>query len=170
MTRLFRALPAAVVLSLVGASARAEGGLNIIPEPGKVLVLLALFLVLIPVLNGLVFRPVLGVLDERERRIAGARAQAAALAGQAADLVAQHDAAVREAREAAQAERARAIDEARRAHQAAVRDARDAAVHEIAGARRQVAAAVEAARAELRAEAEPLARDVAERLLGRRLA
>jgi len=171
MTRPFRAIPAAALLLLLAAApARAEGGLEIIPEPTRVLVLLALFLALIPVLNTLVFRPVLAVLDEREKRIAGARARAAEVAGEAAALLAQHDAAVREAREAAQAERARSIDEARRAQQSAVNEAREVAEREITGARGQVAAAVGSARAQLRAEAESLAREVAERLLGRRLA
>jgi F-type H+-transporting ATPase subunit b len=158
------------VLLLAAAPARAGEGLEIIPDPARLGVLLVLFLVLIPIMNGLVFRPLLAVLDEREQRIAGARARASEVASEAAALLERHEAALREAREAANVERARAVEEARRAHQEAVGAARQAAEREIAGARGEVAAAVESARAQLRGEAEPLAREVAERLLGRRVA
>jgi F-type H+-transporting ATPase subunit b len=170
MTRPLRALLAVAVLLFAAAPVRAEGGLNIVPDPARLGVLLALFLLLIPVLNGLVFRPLLAVLDEREKRIAGAYARASEVSSEAAVLVERHEAALREVREASNVERARAVEEARRAHQAAVGEARRAAEREIAGARGEVATAVESARAQLRIEAEPLAREVAERLLGRRFA
>jgi F-type H+-transporting ATPase subunit b len=153
-----------------GPAHAAEGGLQIVPDPVRLLLLLGLFLVLIPILNGLVFRPLLGVLEERERRIEGARSQASALAGQAGELVERHDGAVRSVREAANAERAATVEEARRAHQRALAEARAHAEQQMAGTRGEVAAAVEAARSSLRREAEPLAREAAERLLGRKLA
>lgn len=172
MPRTQRALVGAyaAAILLAAAPARAEGTLEIFPDPTRLAALLGLFLILIPIANGLVFRPLLAVLDEREAHIGGARSRAGELARQAAALVEQHDAAVREARAAANAERARALEQARHTHQAAVSDARQAAEREIAVARSQVAAAVDTARGVLAREAEPLAREVAEQLLGRSLA
>lgn len=158
---------AAVVLAAVPA--QAAGGLELVPKPERLITLLILFVVLVPLLNGLLFKPLLAVLEERGARIEGARARAAELSRRAAELVGKHDAAVRQVREAAQRERAGAVDEARRAHQAAIGEARGEAERQIAATRSEVGAALDAARARLRGEAEPLAREVAARLLGRSL-
>jgi F-type H+-transporting ATPase subunit b len=172
MSRPARAHAAAGLATLLAAApARAAGGgLEILPDPPRLLVLLVLFLLLIPLLDRLVFRPLLGVLEERERRIEGARLRAAELAREAADLDRRHAGAVQEVRAAAHGERSQEIEQARRENQAALAEARLAAEREIAGTRADVAAAVEVARARLRGEVEPLAREVAERLLGRSLA
>jgi len=170
MTRHPRALAvlgAAVVLA--AGPARASGGLELVPEPQRLIFLLVLFLVLVPLLNFLLFKPLLGVLEERGRKIEGARARAAELANRAAALVDQHDAAVQGVRQAAHQERARFVDEARRAHQSAIGEARGEAEHRLAETRNEIGAALDAARAQLRSAAGPLAREAAERLLGRSL-
>jgi F-type H+-transporting ATPase subunit b len=174
MIRPHRALVAAGLalvagLLLAAAPAHAAEGLELVPRPQRLLALLVLFVLLVPLLDALLFRPLLAVLDERGSRIEGARARAAELARRAAELASQHDAAVRQVREAAQRERAGAVDEARRAHQAAIAEARAEAERRIAATRAEVGAALAAARAQLRGEAAPLAREVAARLLGRSL-
>src|SRR5690606_37870075 len=93
----------------------AEEGLQLVPEPQRLLFLFVLFIVLVPLLNALLFRPLLRVLEERSQRIEGARARAAQLSARAAELVAKHEEAVRQVREVAQRERAQAVEEARRA-------------------------------------------------------
>lgn len=144
-----------------------EGGLQIIPDPTRLIALLVLFVVLVPVLNALLFQPLLQVLDEREKRIEGARARATDLAQQAATLVARHDDAIRKARETAHADQLRMIEEARGQHQSTVGDARSSAESELASARAEIARAIANVRSSLAAEAEPIAREIAARLLGR---
>lgn len=162
------AIASAAVLLLDPSAAHAsEGGLQIIPEPKRLIALLILFVILVPVLNSLLFKPLLGVLDEREKRIDGARARATDLAQQAATLVARHDDAIRKARATAHAEQVRVIEEARGQHHSTVGDARSAAETEIAGARAELARATASVRASLGAESEPIAREIAARLLGR---
>lgn len=169
MTRQQRALVVLGASLLAASPAQASEGLQLVPDPKRLVFLLLLFIVLVPLLNALLFRPLLAVLEERSARIDGARARAGELASRAAALVAKHDEAVRAAREASQRERARAVDEARRAHQAAVGTARGEAERQIAETRSEIGAALGGARTQLRAEAEPLAREVAARLLGRSL-
>jgi F-type H+-transporting ATPase subunit b len=175
MTRHHRALLAPLAAAVLGAlllaaaPAHAAEGLELVPKPERLIALLLLFVLLVPLLNGLLFRPLLAVLEERSARIEGARARAAEVSRRAAELVAKHDAAVRQVREAAQRERAGAVDEARRAQQAAIGEARGEAERQVAATRADVSAALDAARTGLRGEAEPLARDVAARLLGRSL-
>lgn len=174
MRRQPTALPAPVS-GLVATSAllmphlasASEGGLEIYPDPPRLIVLLVLFVILVPVLDRLLFKPLLGVLDARAERIEGARVRAAELAQQAAALLARHDEAVRQAREAAHAEQVGLIEQARSAHQTAVGEARTAAEREVVGARGEITRAAASARGALGAEAEPLAREIAARLLGR---
>jgi F-type H+-transporting ATPase subunit b len=154
-------------LAIPRVAVASEDGLQIIPDLGTVLLLLALFVVLVPVLNNLLFKPLLGVLDERAARIEGARARAAELAQQSAALLARHDEAVRQARETAHGEQVRLVEEARRAHQATVGEARSAAEREVHGAREEISRSADSARGTLGAETEPLAREIAARLLGR---
>lgn len=154
-------------LLVPGAAYAAGGGLEIIPDLTRLLTLLVLFVILVPMLNKLLFRPLLGVLEERARRIEGSRSRATELAQQAASLLARHDEAIRQARENAHAELTRVVEEARSRHQAVVGEARSSAEAEITGARAELARATENVRGALGAEAEPLAREIAARLLGR---
>jgi F-type H+-transporting ATPase subunit b len=160
-------LVSGLVAALPQAAAASEDGLQIIPDLTTVGILIALFVVLVPVLNSLLFKPLLGVLDERAARIEGARARAAELAQQSAALLARHDEAVRRARETAHVEQVRLVEEARRAHQATVGEARAAAESEVQGARGEISRAADSARGALGAQAEPLAREITARLLGR---
>jgi F-type H+-transporting ATPase subunit b len=170
MTRHPHALAVVGAAVLAAGPARAaEGGLQLVPEPERLIFLLVLFLVLVPLLNGLLFKPLLGVLEERGRRIEGARARASELSARAATLVAQHDQAVQSVRQAAHQERASFVDEARRAHQAAIGQARQEAERQLVATRGEIAHALDGARSELRAAAAPLAREAAEKLLGRSL-
>jgi len=163
----FASVGAAALLLDPALAHASEGGLQIIPEPTRLLTLLVLFVILVPVLNKLLFQPLLGVLEERERRIDGARARATELAQQAAALLARHDDAIRRARETAHGEQVRVVEEARGQHQSTIGQARQAAEAEIAGARAELARATASVRASLAAEAEPIAREIAARLLGR---
>jgi len=163
----FSGLVATSALLVPRIAAASEGGLEIYPDPTRLLVLLVLFVILVPVLNRLLFKPLLGVLDARAERIEGARVRAAELAQQAAALLARHDEAVRQARETAHVEQAGLVEEARRAHQATVGEARSAAEREVVGARGEIGRAAATARGALGAEAEPLAREITARLLGR---
>lgn len=166
---MFRPHRALLVASsaLFAATPAQAAALELVPEPSRLLFLLVLFVLLVPLLNALLFKPLLAVLEERDRRIEGARARAAQLATNAAALVTKHDEALHAARERFNDERTRTLEDARDTHQAAIHEARQHAERELSATREQVGTALDAARTQLRAEAEPLARDVAERLLGR---
>ena len=67
----FSGLVATSVLLLPRIAAASEGGLEIYPDPLRLLVLLVLLVILVPVLDRLLFKPLLGVLDARAERIEG---------------------------------------------------------------------------------------------------
>jgi len=166
----------ALYVGLAGASvclARAahasEGALQIYPDPGLLIVLLVAFLLLVPLLNSLLFKPLLGVLDDRAQRIDGARARAERISQEAEASLARHETAIRAAAAAAESERKAAVETAQRAHAASVGTARTDAEGVIERARREVGVALGEARQLLDAQARELARDAAARVLGRSL-
>jgi F-type H+-transporting ATPase subunit b len=148
----------------------AEGGIEILPDwTGVLPILLVLFAVLIFPVNRLIFQPLFRVLDEREMRIDGARARAHKVEEEAQAVLGRYEDAVADARGQAAAERKAALAEAREDEKAATGEARAVAEGEIERARREIAASLAEAREGLRPRAEELAREAAERILGRSL-
>jgi len=162
---------ALVLASLLRAAPAlaAGGGIEIMPEPGKLIPLVVLFVLMIVPVNRLIIRPLLAVLDEREQRIAGSRARAGELGKRADQVLAGYEASVTRARQEAETERRGTLDQARASQTARVASEREAAERTLERARAEVGAALTQARTRLHADAEQLAQQAAERLLGRRL-
>ena len=150
-------------------SAQASEELTLAPDPYTLLILLVVFLMLIAPVNLLLFRPVFRVLEARRARIEGATKRAERLSEQADVAVARYERAVREARETAEGERRRRLDEARREQVSTSAAVRADAERQIEDARAEVNTALAGVRSALRAQAEELAREAAQRVLGRPL-
>jgi F0F1-type ATP synthase membrane subunit b/b' len=157
----------AVLLLTTGTASASEGGIVLWPDPMMLVVMITLFAALIVPVNALLFRPLLRALDLRVERTAGTRERAEKLAASADEILAKYEQAVNDVRiEAEQARRAE-LASARGETAARTAEARAAAEREIERARHDVSAALAEARTRLRAEAEPLAREAASRVLGR---
>lgn len=131
--------------------------------------LIVLFAALVFPAKRLLFDPLLGVMDERERRSAGARREAGEASAQADSMQARYESAVAEARQQAEGLRREALDEARREQTRLAAAARETSERRIAGLRNDRGRAMAAARAELEQQCTGLARDMAARVLGRPL-
>ncbi|MBW2241013.1 MAG: ATP synthase F0 subunit B [Deltaproteobacteria bacterium] len=167
-----RIVAIAVVVGLVAlplAAAASEGGLSIFPELNELLILLALFGVLIFPSNKLVFEPLIEVLDERGRRIQGARDRAQEIESEADRVFGEYEVAITAARKLAEQDRRGRMEDARREQSRVTAEARGDAEAEMQRARAGVAEALGQAREELRSQSEGLAREVAGRVLGRSL-
>ena len=161
-------LAAALAGSLLLASpAHAVGTLELFPDPTLLLLLLLAVLALVFPMNALIFRPLFRVLDEREDRIDGARRRADQLERDAAEVLARYRGSLREAREEAERERRAQLDEARGEQATIAARARQQAEEQSARARSEIADSLDEARASLRGSAGQLAREAAERILGR---
>jgi len=161
---------ASAALLLASPALAASGGLSIFPDFRTTLpILIALFLLLIWPANRVLWQPMLRVLDERSSRIEGARDEARSLGVEADEVLGRYEAAVGEARSEAETGRRGELDQARREQARIGNEARGEAEGEISRAREEVAAALENARSELRTQAESLAREAANRVLGRSL-
>jgi len=147
----------------------ASGGLEILPDPTRLLVLIVLFTVLIWPANVLLWQPVLRALDERSDQIQGSRERADKIAAEADVVLARYQEAVTHARTEAETERRGLLDQARSEQSGISAGARSAAEEEVSGARREIATALDEARGQLRGQAEELARTAAATVLGREL-
>jgi F-type H+-transporting ATPase subunit b len=160
---------AALVL-VAGPAAASEGGLEIMPDPRTLLILLVAFGLLIWPVHLILFKPLFRVLDERDRRISGAQERAEALGREADAILQRYEDAVRQAREETEGHRRTALEGVRKEHRERTSAARTAAEAEFARTREEIGIALDEARGALRDEAQALARVAAERILGRSFA
>lgn len=129
----------------------------------------AVFLMLVYPTNRLLLQPLVRVLEERERRTAGARAEAARDLEAGAGLQQDLEAQLRAARERAQARHAEIAAATQSETRRVLVRAREEAQAEVESMRATIAGELESARGTLRAEANILAREIAAKLLGRPL-
>lgn len=127
------------------------------------------FVLLIPIANAVVFKPLIAVLDEREARIAGASDQAKDVTSRADSVFGRYQEAVTAARHEADEIRRETLDAARKSQSELTAAARSDAEQKVAEVRSEVAANADDARGQLRTESDALARTVAAQVLGRAL-
>jgi F-type H+-transporting ATPase subunit b len=142
---------------------------NVLKPDATVVVVFLTTWILVWVLDRLLFRPVNQILDERERRTRGYRAEAKAMEAESARERAQYEEAVKRARaegyQLVEARRREALE--RREH--LLRTVREEARERIERARRELAEQAQEARGYLEREAEELAREMVQQVLGRRV-
>jgi F-type H+-transporting ATPase subunit b len=125
--------------------------------------------VLIFPVNALIFKPIFHAIDERASRIEGARQRASHIDNEANLVLSRYEQSIRAARGEAEGTRKEQISDARGEQNQIAALARGEAEESIEQARRELAASVEEARQGLRASTEGLAREAAQKILGRAL-
>ena len=149
------------------SSALSEGGGVTVDLDASLLVQIGLFVVLLVILKPLLFEPMLKLFEEREKRIEGTRREASKEDERSAKALAKYEAILAKAREAGSAERdALRADGAKREAEMMAR-AREHVASTIEQGRSAIANEAKVARADLAREANPLARAIAARVLGR---
>lgn len=135
----------------------------------SLVVQIVLFLILWSILRRVLFGPVGRLMAERERRTEGAHAEARALSDEGKALQEQYDAAIAKARAEGEAIKGEIREEAARARNVILSQGRDAATQKIQEIREEVRKEMDAARAVASTNAEALAQEMAEKVLGRKL-
>jgi F-type H+-transporting ATPase subunit b len=131
---------------------------------------IVLFLLFIWVMNALLFRPTLQVLEDRQERIEWSRKRASELQARIEEAVAKYSGQVREARMNGERERARLVQEASVEEERVASEGRDRAARTTAEIRDRIAREAEVARGELEGRAREFGALIAEQVLGRRVA
>lgn len=128
-----------------------------------------LFLILWSILRRVLFGPVERLMAERERRTEGAHAEARSMVEEGRELQAQYDAAIARAWAEGEALKNGIREEALKARNVILSQGREAATRKIQGIREEVRTEMEAARRVASANADALAQQMAEKVLGRKL-
>lgn len=140
-------------------------GLN----PSHIVFMMVPFWVSVMSLWFLAIKPILHVIEERETRTEGARAEAADLEVKFNERLAQYEARLNEAKAKAAEDRQKIRKDASIEEEKILGAARDASAAEVEKVRKEVEAERVRVRAELLKTAEVLARELAEKALGRDL-
>ncbi|HEY7167425.1 MAG TPA: ATP synthase F0 subunit B [Candidatus Binatia bacterium] len=131
---------------------------------------IVLFLVLWAVLDRVLFRPYLKLLDERERRTGGARTEIAELQTQAERLRAQYEEKIAVAEAEGRTTRETILAGAREQRDAIIGSAREQAARMLETVRGELASQMQKERQLALVEASNVARDMARKVLGRDVA
>ncbi len=135
-----------------------------------VLVQIVFFLGLWFVLAKLLFKPFIVLLEEREKRTEGLKATAALLTAEAERLRADYESAIRKANEDGVAVKEIILQEARQTRERLLAEARAQAAGRLAAAREEIQKQLRRGREEAVQEAAAIARQMAEKILGRNIA
>lgn len=153
-------------LLLLAASVE-EKPMPVIDIDGTVVVQFGLFVVMYFVLKHLLFEPYLAMRQQRSEGIEGARHHAANMETRAAEMERDYDRRFGAAKSRAEDERGRTRAQAQEREREVLAEARGVAQARLGAARHKLAADLQAAGAELQRQAQPLARQMVSKILGR---
>lgn len=134
-----------------------------------ILVQIVFFLVFWFLLTKLFFKPFVGLVEERERRTAGVKAEAAALEEEGERLSKEYEYAVAKARDEGRAVKEAIVQEARQTRERLLTQAREEASRTLAAVRQEIQRELQRGRELAAREAEAIARQMAEKILGRKI-
>ena len=134
-----------------------------------VLVQIVSFLFLWFLLTRLLFRPFVALLEERERRTDGVKAVAASLTAEAERLRAEYEGAIARARDEGAAVKESILQEARQGRERFLAEARGQAADRLAAVRDELQKELRRGRDLAAQEIEGIARQMAEKILGRKI-
>jgi F-type H+-transporting ATPase subunit b len=129
-----------------------------------------IFVVLWLILSRLLFRPYLGILQERENRTSGTLHESDDLDREGARLKFQYEEKIAEAQSSGAAAKEAILQQARQEREKILSEARQEATLNLEAVRAEVQRRLEQERRLAAAEVDGLAREMANKILGRRLA
>lgn len=127
------------------------------------------FLVFWFLLARLLFKPFMALLGERERRTEGVKAEAASLKEEGERLAKEYEYAIAQARAEARAVKEGIVEEGRRARERLLNQAREEASRMMEAVRQEIQRELQRGREFAAREAEAIARQMAEKILGRKI-
>ena len=154
------------MLAVVPIGVLLSGG-SIIDLDGSFFVQLAIFFTAFLILKGLVFGPVMKVIDDRDAAIFGARREAEAMDTEVANKKADFEGQLRQIKDEATKERDAQRSDAQKLARALTAQARAENAAALVSARERLSAEAHKASEEAKGQVPQLARDIASKLLNR---
>lgn len=143
-----------------------SGGISIDFDKTFVLQMI-IFAGLILALKPLLFDPVLAVFEEREKRTDGAKAEARSMQEEAGELLRRYEKELEKVSQVAAQERDRARSETSKLEAEILGEARKVAARIVEEGRKKLESEISSARFDLGRQSEQVAREIAQRVLGR---
>ena len=134
-----------------------------------VLIQIVAFLVFWFLLTKLLFKPFLGLLEERERRTEGVKGEAVSLKEEGERLRKEYEYAVARARDEGHVMKEGIVQEARRTRERLLTQAREEAARMLEAVREEIQKELQRGRELAAREAEAIAQQMAEKILGRKI-
>lgn len=153
--------------SLSAGSYESSGGGISVDFDKSVLIQFAAFLLLLVVIKPLLIDPFLKLVEEREKRTEGARAEARTMDERAGEILKKYEAELDKVRKVAAEERERLRVEGNRLEARMLEEARVEAARIATEGKDAIAKEAETIRADLAKSSTTLATDIAERVMGR---
>jgi F-type H+-transporting ATPase subunit b len=125
------------------------------------------FLVLIFILNIILYKPIIKIIDERNKKIEDSKNDVDSLNGAAERKIADYEEKIRQARQEAMSQRNGIMDEGEEAGKTILESTRDEISTMIEGFKVTLAEERDEARKILRGQAEKIAVEISEKVLGR---
>jgi F-type H+-transporting ATPase subunit b len=129
-----------------------------------------LFLLLWVILNRILFRPYLNLLEEREHKTTGAQHDSTDLEREGARLRAQYEEKIAQAQATGYAAKELIVQEARQQREKVLTQSREAATSMLEAVRQEVESQLQRERQLIAAEVQTLAHEMASKILGRDVA
>jgi len=128
------------------------------------------FFILMFILNKILYKPILSILDERDERIVGGQEETKGLLSEGQEIIGAYNQKIYDAKVEAMAVKNSARKEAGDQANLIISDARSQADEIIAEVRQKMASEIARAKKELEPELEGIAASIAEQVLGRKVA
>jgi F-type H+-transporting ATPase subunit b len=163
----FKSVQAVSFLLIVTAASQASASEDLLSVNKTVFIQIVIFIAAIFILNALVFKPFLELIDRRDRLTKGAIKEAKELEEKVREIILEYEAKLNEARAQAQEERSRIVREGEAAASGIIAKTREETASLLDEAKKKLESDTEAIKDRLRGDVQMLSKEIASKVLGR---
>ncbi|MEW6144718.1 MAG: ATP synthase F0 subunit B [Thermodesulfobacteriota bacterium] len=154
-------------LLIVTAASQASAAEDLLSVNKTVFIQIVIFIAAILILNALVFKPFLELIDRRDRLTKGAIKEARELEEKVKEIILEYEAKLNEARAQAQEERNKIVREGEAAANGVIAKTREETASLLDEAKKKLESDTEAIKDKLKGDVQVLSREIASKVLGR---
>jgi F-type H+-transporting ATPase subunit b len=160
-------ISAATLLLLLITASRAFASEDLLSVDKTVFIQIVIFIAAIYILNALVFKPFIGLIDRRDKLTKGAIKEARELEEKVKGIILEYEAKLNEARAQAQEERTKIVREGESAAAAIISETREETAGLLDEAKKKLEDETEVIKEKLKGDVQLLSKEVASKVLGR---
>jgi F-type H+-transporting ATPase subunit b len=160
-------IPAVSLFLFLTAASRAFASEDLLSVNKTVIIQIVIFIAAIYILNTLVFKPFIELIDRRDKLTKGAIKEAKELEEKVKEIILEYEAKLNEARAQAQEERHKIVREGESAAAAIISKTREETAGLLDDAKKKLEAETEVIKDKLKGDVQLLSKEIATKVLGR---